>query len=282
MINFTACNTRNKVCIPKKSIVFFIFCFFSLINYTNLYSQISAIGTGISDLDMTNQVSHTSPAITIPTGENRILIVTLLTSSSVNVTGVNFNQNGSSAAMTTTASTGMANSFTTTIYYLAISGTAEVSVTVSVNASGNTPFGIIARACENVDPTNSINTGANQFASNGSNQNVHTDVGDMVIDMRFATGTLTLGAGQTDLAAPLPMNSNQIRSTYKLATSTTTTMVNNLVGGHVITALRQATAAPVTTVTSTPIPTMSQWGMLIFALLILNLGIMFVYQLRLD
>ena len=113
-----ACNTRKKIYSTQKAIVFFLLCFFSLLNYTNLQSQISAIGTGISMVDLgVTQATHTSPSITIPTGENRILVVSLLTLSSVNVTNVSFNQSGSSSTMTSTAATGTANSVRTTIYY---------------------------------------------------------------------------------------------------------------------------------------------------------------------
>lgn len=250
-------------------------CFFILWQVAPLFSQVTPLGTGISMTDMSTLNSViTTGNVTIPASNDRLLVVSLVTKNNATVTSVIFNQTGGGTSTGILANAGnyMALGLQLSVYYIVVSGTAAISGIVTANTNIDSDFGIFVHAFANVDPANPIDAAANQFMVGNSNVSVPTQTDDMVIDLRVSNANLTLGLlGQVDLGPPLPMGMNQIRSTYRSAQGGTTELHNNQNSGHLITALNVKPKIV--------IPTMSQWGLLIFALLILNLSVVFLNKL---
>jgi hypothetical protein len=205
-----------------------------------VFAQVNAIGTGFSelvDMDTTNNYT-TNSTIAIPTANSRLLVVTLLTNNGTNmVNSVVFNETGSTAKAMTLSNTGTDNTINHSIYYLVLNGKNATSGTITATTISNSRFGFFVHAFENVDPNSPIDISSQSFTSGSSPIMVPSQENDMLVDLRFSSGSgLNLGAGQTDLG-PAIFN-NQMRSTFKNAEAgNTTTMSNNLSAGHLITGL---------------------------------------------
>lgn len=234
------------------------------------HAQIVYDGNGAS-------ASGSSLAFSVPAGTDRLLAISLCHFGTV----TNVSYNGTTATLAVSELFGAA---TSSVFYIPLGNGGLINSTITI--TGGTGIILGAGSFQNIDQTsplgNTVGTNANVTGNIvNPSLNLTSAIGNLVFDRIFspASSNPTPDASQT-LVFSADDEGSDGASSFKIATAGTTNM-NHIFGGGASAYSYSAVefiAAPPPIVATAPIPTMSQWGLLIFGLLILNISIFFVQR----
>jgi len=214
---------------------------------------------------------------TVPSGEDRLLVITVCHFGVIS--DVLFN--GEDALLASTSK--LKNSpEASSIYYVLLGNGRDIHAEITVIGS-STPFIIAAGSFKNVDQDNPVGEmdGLDGF-SDGFNDmlslNFSTTFGDLVIDKTYALNTVNPIAHSSQVVMAMLDNTNNsvdFGVSFKIADSSSTNMRQNFaITSNLYTYTGVVfNAAPILN----PIPTLNQWGLVIYFLLLLNLCV-FIYR----
>ncbi|MEM6320419.1 MAG: IPTL-CTERM sorting domain-containing protein [Bacteroidota bacterium] len=234
--------------------------------------------------------STTLPSITVPAGNDRLLVVTVHANSAIS--GVTFGPTNTPMMLAATSEVSGTPLIRTDIWILPLGSGAAVTGQAIINATdASTPtsskyLGGGATCFSDIDQTSPTGSTANNsaFGSLTSTVSVPSTIGEKVVD--------AFSASQGSFSAPSVGSNiysfgtggigggglNQLSSGSVTATANPTAITRTLGFAanlaHVAVALKPVGSGP------DPIPTMSQWGLIILGLLVLNLGVFFLYKKR--
>ncbi len=276
---------------------FFISCVtFFVFFASHLTAQVisdNVIHNNANAIAMSNRANATLSNFNFPAGSNKLLLVGVLVGIEADLVLVNTVTFGTNTLVPATGNpfdfmTGVRNSAAYFYYLTAAELSANTVADITVNLTSSTLGGIhvFAASYSQVDQANPLSNpmGVMIPMTNASQTNsiaIPSANGDMVADIILAATdptTFTEGAGQSLLAATNNLQGDS-KMSEKSATGGTTTMSYDLRfandgGGHYgINIQRIQNIEEIE-----PIPTMSEWGLLIFGLIIMNLGVFFVQR----
>lgn len=259
---------------------------------TSLSAQVTYDNNLIATPNMFGSVPSLSN-FTVPAGTDRLLVVVYANSNSSTRTAPTQISFGASNLQLGETSTTTPYGSTSAIFFLPLgSGPALTDDITGISAVGgvNVYESISAFTLQMVDQTNPISIQGNQIISNGNTTTsfnlAGTAPGSMIIESLKGSpsGTGMLQSGQNLIGIPAsgPGQAGTALITYLSSPGGDVNLdwINLNLGGlsdGAYTAIAFA-AAPPPIVPQAPIPTMSEWGLLIFGLLILNLGVFFVQR----
>lgn len=272
-----------------------LFTLFSVI-FTDLTAQIAsdnAIHANAKAVARGNVNTATLNNFELPAGSKKLLLVGVIIGIDANIVAVNTVTFGTTTLTAASGSpfnymTGIRNSASYFFFLTQAELNAALTQDITVNLTGTTPGGlhIFAASYSNVDQSDPLSGAKENIipqtnATQTSSVNIVSANGDMVADLILAADnptTFTAGTDQSVVAATNNLLGDS-KMSEKMASDGMTTMSYNLRGadgggGHY--GININGAAP--SVTDIPIPTMSQWGLLIFGLLIMNLSVFFVQR----
>ncbi len=209
----------------------------------------------------------------IPAGDDRILIVYGVSPSGFQPTVAY--DNGGGAVSLILFETNPAGSSPCGLYILAIgSGAAESGdITWNNNGSG---VSFTAIAFEGVDQDTPIGDSDN-FAglATTSNLSLTAEVGDLLVDVTLSRGGVAgIGVGQSNLgSATISATNDGVTWSSKVAATTPETMTGTSTSGQI-----KNFAFVLNTPIPAEVPTLSEWGLLNLALLLMICGTLYLVQ----
>lgn len=258
----------------KKSIqlfkIGFLLVLFLVIFSATTHAQIVYDGNGAS-------ANGSSLAFSVPAGTNRLIAISICNFGTV--TNISYNGINATLGVTETVS----GSALSSIFYIPLGSGGLINSTITVTGGANIIMG--AGSFQNIDQTSPLgNTSSTSSDITGNilnpSLNLTSATGNLVFDRIFspASSNPTPDASQTLVFSADNGVSDGV-SSFKIATSGTTNMNQTFVGANAYSySALEFIAAPLPIVATAPIPTMSQWGLLIFGLLIMNLSVFFVQR----
>lgn len=235
-------------------------------------------------------IPHTMSNFTVPAGTERLLVVVFSTSTSTAFTPptINFGMTN----MQVGEQSNDPNDFKTVTYFLPLGtgGAITNDIALGVGVGGESFRILTAFSLQLVDQTNPLEAMNNQLLPNNNTTNLNlagTTKGSMIIESLTFSSSVNPSGSMPQTGQTIIENSGITTSTFPLISFLSSPGGNINLGwmhggltGGVNTAVSFAFSGTDLTPppTADPIPTMSEWGMLIFGLLILNLGLFYVQR----
>ncbi len=236
----------------------------------DMQAQVTYDGNGATAL------GATIPSFTVPAGMDRLLVISVCAIPNGPIT-VEFNGISATFAVTNTSGApGIAS-----IYYIPL-GTGA-AITANVNLTGGSDIILGAASFENVDQANPLgNTNEAEFTSTDNpSLIVSTTPGNLVYDKIFSEfdEDPSPDASQTPVFFNTD-NSSDAGSSFKIATGASTTMSQTLAQVTNSWAYSVAEFNAASTTQPAAIPTMSEWGLFLFGLIIFTVAVVSLYNYK--
>lgn len=256
---------------------------YSLLLIVLSISNLNAQSVGADNNFVSAQTVSSSSTLTIPNFEvppriNGLLAVWIMYSGTVNISSVTFNGTETLTASYSGGDGGFGGNQKQFIYYLQAptATTADILITLT----SGTEIQAFAATFFNVDPSTPIGT-TTTTAPNGISgtanysTTISTSANNMLLDIVKGINTITLipGTGQTSGG----LLSNGKAGSYKVATGSSETIAwssaSDNIWRHNIVELNYDGTGSLAI-----IPTMGEWTLIIFGLIVLSLGVVYVMR----
>lgn len=275
----------------KNFFLLFIAFYFCL---SGSFAQVICNNNGTGITGTINPGSVTISGYTIPTGNNSLIVVATTTSNDMTPTSIIFN----GMNLQLLGSEGPTDSQTDQLWYLALGNITTPMTGDIVVTSGGFIINATATSFQNVNqltPMANFTSTSLIVSSTSSSLTINCNPGDKAIDAISFQGDpnspiFTPTSGQAIEVAVQNNVFGTLHSSLSVGgriLPTGSVMMNwditngggaSATGGNHIAAGIKSAGVLATSTPIAPVPTMSQWGLLVFGLLIMNLSVFFVQR----